>query len=452
MRFSNVWAIGLIVLSLGIIGFIATIVYQNSRVHRLVLAASSHSAESYIVCAAPRNVVERHNGKIKITLLETGGTVESLKLLEDGRAGLAVAQADVMTGPSARILAVLFDDTFQLVVPRDSPVLDFSGLRGETIALPKSGGQYQSFLRVAGHFGLTESDFHFIGDTDSSADEAFAEGRANALFRVRALGNPSIEKLVQNGGARLVAIAHAAAMKIAYPAFTPTIIPAGACLGNPAVPAEDLPSVAVHRTLMASSAVDDETIRAITAALIDYRQEVARGIPDQSADVRLLLAQVRRPEVQAQLGPALHPGALKFYEKDKPPFILAHADYIGVLLTVLAMATSWIWELKAWLQSQQKDAADDYSNRVVALVSAAREAKSDAELERVRGELFDLLASAASELDADKLSEKSFESFPDDSPNRTGGGAGQPGCDADGKGLTAAREQGATMQRVAPLK
>jgi uncharacterized protein len=411
VQLNKVWGAGLIVLSLGIIGFIAFIVYQNSRVHRLVLAAGSRSAESYVVCAALKNVVERHNSKIRITLLETGGTVESLKLLEDGRAGLAVAQADVMTGPSARILAVLFDDTFQLVVPRDSPVHDFSGLRGLTVALPKSAGQYQSFLRVAGHFGLSESDFHFIGDTDLSADEAFAQGRANALFRVRALGNPSIEDLVQNGRARLVAIEHAAAMKIAYPAFTPTIIPAGAYFGNPAVPAEDLPSVAVHRTLLASSAVDDETIRAITGALIDNRQEVAREIPEQSAAVRLLLAQVRRPEVQAQLGPALHSGALKFYEKDKPSFVQAHADYIGVLLTVLAMATSWIWELKAWLQRQQKDIADDYSNRVVALMSGVREASSDAELERIRGELLDLLASAVRELDADKLSEKSFESF-----------------------------------------
>jgi TRAP transporter TAXI family solute receptor len=411
VQLSRIWGAGLIFLSLGIIGFIAIVIYQNSKVHRLVLAAGSRSAESYIVCAALRNVVERHNSKIKIALLETGGTVENLKLLEDGQAGLAVAQADVMTGPSARILAVLFDDTFQLVVPRDSPVHDFSGLRGETIALPKSGGQYQSFLRVAGHFDLTESDFRFVGDTDLSADKAFAEGRANALFRVRALGNPSIKALVQNGRGRLVAIVQAAAMKIAYPAFTPTVIPAGAYIGNPAVPAEDLPSVAVHRTLLASNSLDDETIRAITASLIDNRQEVAREIPEQSAAVRLLLAQVRRPELQAQLGPALHPGALKFYEKDKPSFVQAHADYIGVLLTVLAMATSWIWELKAWLQRQQKDIADDYSNRVVGLMSAVREAKSDAELERIRGELLDLLASAVRELDADKLSEKSFESF-----------------------------------------
>jgi TRAP transporter TAXI family solute receptor len=408
---NKIWGIGLIILSLALIGFVATPIYQRSKVHRLTLAAGSPTGESYIVCTALRTVVERLNSRIKITILETGGTVESLKLLEEGRAALAVAQADVITGPSARIMAVLYDDTFQLVTRRESPVQTFSDLRGRTIALPRSGGQFQSFLRVAGHFGLGESDFQFIGATDASADQAFADGRADALFRVRALGNPAIQQLVRTGTARLVPIEHAAAMRIAWPAFEPAVIPAGAYLGNPAVPAENLPSVAVHRTLLAASTIDDETVRAITEALIDDRQEAAREIPDRSAEVRLLLAQARRPEVQAQLGPALHPGALKFYEKDKPSFIQAHADYIGVLITVLAMVTSWIWELRAWLQRKQKSVADDYSNRAVVLMNAAREAKSQAELEEIRGRLLGLLTGAVGDLDSDKLSEESFDSF-----------------------------------------
>ncbi len=55
-------------------------------------------------------------------------------------------------------------------------------------------------------------------------------------------------------------------------------------------------------------------------------------IPARMTEVRLLLVQVRRPEPQAGLGPALHPGALSFYDKDKPSFLLAHADYVGLIL------------------------------------------------------------------------------------------------------------------------
>lgn len=250
-----------------------------------------------------------------------------------------------------------------------------------------------------------------MGATDDAADEEFLARRADAIFRVRALSNPSLQHLVQIRNVRLVRIEHAAGMKINQPAFEPTVIPAGAYQGNPAVPPEDLPSIAVHRTLLASSHVDDEAIRAITGVLLDRRQEIAEEIPEHVAEVRLLLAHVRRPDAQAGLGPALHPGASKFYEKDKPSFILAHSDYIGLLLTVLVMVSSWIWELKAWLQRQQKNVADEYSNRVIVLMNAARQAKSHYDLEEIRGELLGVLNSAVGDLDKDKLSEESFHSF-----------------------------------------
>jgi uncharacterized protein len=411
LKLNRVREAGLILISIILIGSLLAMLYQHSKVRRLTVAAGSPTGESYILCSALRVVVERHYPQIRITVVETGGTVENLKMLDEERAALAVAQADVLAGPSARLVAVLYDDTFQLLTHRASPVQSFSGLKNHTIALPRSGGQFQSFLTVADHFGLHESDFHFVGSSDSSADEAFTEGRADAIFRVRALGNPSIQRLVRDGTVRLVRIDHAAAMKINHPAFEPTVIPAGTYLGNPAEPAEDLPSISVRRALLAASRVDDDSVRAVTETLFDRRQEVAEEIPEQVAAVRLLLAHVRRPDTRAELGPALHPGALKFYEQDKPSFLQANADYIGLLVTLVVMVSSWIWELKAWLQRQQKNVADDYSNRAVALMNSAKEAKTSAALEEIRKELLGILTAAVADLDSDRLSEEAFQSF-----------------------------------------
>jgi hypothetical protein len=81
------------------------------------------------------------------------------------------------------------------------------------------------------------------------------------------------------------------------------------------------------------------------------------------------------------------------------------------MLTVVLMAASWIWELKRWMQSQQKTAADQYSNRVVALMGLAQQANSMPSLEDVWRDLLSILAEAVQDLDADKLSEESFNSF-----------------------------------------
>jgi uncharacterized protein len=189
------------------------------------------------------------------------------------------------------------------------------------------------------------------------------------------------------------------------------VIPEGAYMGNPSVPAQDLPTVSVHRTLLARDTADTAAVRAVTEVLMDHRQEMIEEIPPQMAEVRLLLVQIRRPDPQTGIGPALHPGALSFYDKDKPSFLLAHADYVGLILTVGLMLSSWIWELKRWMQRQQKNTADQYSNRVVALISAAQDAASMAELEDVWRELLIILKEAVRDLDTDKLSEESFNSF-----------------------------------------
>jgi uncharacterized protein len=398
-------------LSLGLVGVLALVFLQRSKTEYLTLAGGSSSGESYILGKALKTVVERHYPRIRISLLETGGTVENLQMLESGRVQLATAQADILPGPKARALAVLYDDTFQLLVPKNSRVESLVDLRGQRIALAQSGGQFQSFLRVVEHFGLHQADFHFVGTNDGAAEDAFLKGEADAIFRVRAIGDPSIEQLVQSGRVRFLPIEHAAAMKIKNPAFEAAMIPVGAYLGNPPVPAQDFPTVAVQRTLLARDSASVIAIRAITEVLIERRQEIMEEIPAGMTEVRLLLVQVRRPEPQAGLGPALHPGALTFYDKDKPSFLLAHADYVGLFLTVGLMAGSWLWELKRWMQRKQKTKADQYSNRVVALITSVQEVDSLAPLDDAWRELLKILGEAVRDLDADKLSEESFNSF-----------------------------------------
>ena len=300
---NKVIQLALAALSLAVIAVLAMAWLQSSKTEYLTLAAGASSGESYVLGNALKKVVERHNPRIRITLLETGGTVENLQMLEDGRAQLATAQADISPGPRARAVAVLYDDTFQLLVLKDSPAQSLVDLQGRRIGLAQGGGQFQSFVRVVEHFGLHPSDFQFVGANDQAAADAFLNGGADALFRVRAIGDPSIEQLVHSGRVRFLPIAHAAAMKIKYPALEAALIPVGAYLGNPPVPAQDVSTVAVQRTLLARDSASAASVRAVTEALIERRQEIMQEIPATMTEVRLLLVQTRRPAPQTGLGP-----------------------------------------------------------------------------------------------------------------------------------------------------
>jgi hypothetical protein len=62
------------------------------------------------------------------------------------------------------------------------------------------------------------------------------------------------------------------------------------------------------------------------------------------------------------------------------------------------------------MQRQQKNKADQYSNRVVTLISGVQEANSLAPLDQSWRELLKILTEAVNDLDADRLSEESFHS------------------------------------------
>lgn len=135
MKPNTIFQGALILLSLGFLTFIAVLAYQRTRVEHLAFAAGSRTGESYIIGSALKTVVERHYPRIRIDLVETGGSVENLDRIEKGYAALATAQADVPAGPSARMLAVLYDDTFQLLTRTAAPIRSFPDLRGRTVAL-----------------------------------------------------------------------------------------------------------------------------------------------------------------------------------------------------------------------------------------------------------------------------------------------------------------------------
>lgn len=385
--------------------------YRSLKTYHVTVAAGNPTGESYVISSALKTVVEQHHPRIRVTILETGGTTENLRLLEQGKADIATAQADVTAGPSERLVANLYQDAFQLLVRSDSGVREFIDLRGKRIALPQTGGQFESFLSVAEHFGLKGSDFRFVGEDDRSSDQALIDGKTDAAFRVRALGDNSIQQLVQSGRIRLAQIEQAAAMRIRWNAFEPSVIPMGAYLGNPPIPERDLATVAVMRTLVAHRNVPEQVVNAITETLMERRRELVHVIPEDFKLIRPLLAQISPPSQDRGLAPALHAGAREYYDKNKPSFLQKNADYVALILTVVLLVASWVWELKRWVERSQKDRADHYIHDVVELMNRAQRCEETIALEELRQRLYAILTEAVVALDNDQLSEESFQSF-----------------------------------------
>lgn len=410
--------LGVAVLSL--IGFALT----SRQVRSLTLAAGDPEGESYLLSRAIAQVITANQPRLHITVLSTGGTEENLRLLENGQADLATAQADFPAGSAARSIAVLHRDLFQLVVQRNSGIHTFSDLVGHRILLQPNSGEFYSFLKLALHYGLRLEDFQLVFARGEEADQLFQQQQADALFRVRTLNNQYLMRVVQQASAELLPIEQSDALKIRHPALETGMIPQGGYQGNPPIPATNLPTVAVQQFLLASRSLDTATVREITAVLNENRREIASALPEEHADLRPLVASIKRPSPSAGTGVPQHPGAIAYYERDRPTllasafaFLLKNAGLFIAMITLPAGSLIGLWE--SWQRLKQR--ADDRRSRAeefirVAIQNMEVETATDPrelqkQLQQKQANLEQIFNDAANALVREEISQESFRTF-----------------------------------------
>lgn len=402
------------------------VVLNNRRVEHLTLATGDVEGESYIVGQAIAQTIRLNNPKIDISVISTSGSDENLEQMEKGKADLAIVQADMAGGPSARTVAVLFEDVFQLIARPDSGVTQFHDLVGRKIVLQPNSGEFYSFWELTKHYGLKLEDFELSFAGGAEADELFRQKQVDALFRVRTLNNDFIVRMVQQTRAQIIPIDQAKALQVRHPALEPAIIPRGVYQGYPAIPPTDLPAIAVRRVLLARRNLDPAVVRQITQIVAEHQREIARAIPDEYADLRPLVAGIKRPNPSEGTGIALHAGAIAYYERDRPTFFSTVVSFLtkngGLLIAVTTLPAGSLVGLWEWWQrlkqraDERKLRGDRYIDAAIRSMEVPLEIELGDRQQQIRTQqkaLEQLLVEAANALAQDQISQESFRTFND---------------------------------------
>lgn len=377
---------------------------EQNRVYSLTLATAGKDGADYAFGQALAKVVARHQPKIQIKVLETEGSLQNMKLLEGEQAQLALVQNDTPVEPSVQAIASLFPEMFHLIAAANSDIQNVSDLKGKRVALmPKGSGSYALFWHLSEHYSLTEQDFEPVILPSKQAHAALRRGEVDALFRVIALGSATVTQHLQTTQDRLIPIDQVAALQLSLPYLEATQIPKGTYNGAQPIPAADLPVVAVRAVLVTHRDVEQSVIHEITRILYEARTELVTQHP-QAALIRL-------PESGRHLGMPLHPGAKAYYNQDRPSFIVQYAEAIGLLLSVSILGISSIWQLRLWLLMRQKNRADMYNLEILSLIDQVHITEDLEQLAAVRRHLFEIFHKVVVDLDEDRISPESFQSF-----------------------------------------
>ncbi|WP_080741306.1 TAXI family TRAP transporter solute-binding subunit [Aeromonas veronii] len=207
----------------------------NGRLARLqhgyALAAGGDKGEYLSFSQALSNRLE--GDSFKIVPLITRGSIDNIRLLQQGDSVLAIAQADLAKeayegrGPfqhtgqfsKLRAIASLFPEMIHILVNQNSDITSISDLKGRTIAANMNAGS--TLQAILAMYGINPSDYQLVESTLPNGLKLLQLENVDATVSISALPSKTIASAMAEANLRLVPLEYnKAAEKISAQPFT----------------------------------------------------------------------------------------------------------------------------------------------------------------------------------------------------------------------------------------
>jgi TRAP transporter TAXI family solute receptor len=371
---------------------------------RLSIAAGPRSGESFQLASAIAQVFNDAATHTSIDVFETSGSAENVRLLEAGQVDFATVQADTRVDDTVNAVASLYFDAYQLIVNASSDIQGFEDLKGYRVAIgPANSGQNGSFWFVAQHYGLSSDQLVALPMSEDAANFAMIMGQVYAVFRVRAPGNLSIRELVRDHPMRLVPIQQSEALSLKRPAISTGVIPLGSYRGSPPLPVSDQTTTVLERLLVARADLDADLVFALTHILFEHRSELIA--------LNNLAGFISAIDSEGRISMPLHPGARRYYDREKPDFWQQNTRILASLLYVVALLTSAALALRSHLMRRRKVRIGHYNMHLMEIAEQARHTPSSQTLYELKDQLVNMLQQVVQDLDKERVTQEEFEHF-----------------------------------------
>ncbi|MEE4273908.1 MAG: TAXI family TRAP transporter solute-binding subunit [Thermoanaerobaculales bacterium] len=383
---------------------------------QLTIATGPETGTYHTLGVAMAKVLKDEGLVASTEILTTEGSVANMDLVggRDRGADLAFVQSDTKPRSAVRLLAPLYQEVLHILVARDlsasvTTVTDLEGLR---VAMGATGSGTRSVAeRVIDHFGVPIGD-----DIDLPPDEVasgLADGSIDAAFILSAIPSPVVEQLCELDAVRFLSLGdaqergnEAEALALVFPSLASGVIPRATYARLPAKP---VATIEVSAMLVASSELDSDFVTSVLSTLFAHRTKLI----DLETERVVAARRIReRFQPEAVLIP-YHGGAVDYYQRTQPPFIVEYAETMSFLLTVLVGIFSASVAVRGWMRRRMKNRIDVFYVNVNELTNDLQNMSLE-ELVSRRRELRELRQRAFSELVAERLeANESFTIFQD---------------------------------------
>jgi TRAP-type uncharacterized transport system substrate-binding protein len=202
---------------------------------------------------------------------------------------------------------------------------------------------------------------------------------------------------------KLLEIDAAAAIAKRTPVYASAEIKKGVFGGHAPLPEDDLDTISVAHYIVARKSLSDAVAGDITKLLFGVRQSLASEYP--------AIAQMTKPDTDKDAAVLAHPGAAAFIDDEQKTFFDKYSDFIYLGIMVF----SGLGSGAAWLTGYSR--ADDRIRKLKALenlldiASAVRLAQTHEQLDKLRGDVDELVRRAMRQVERNALDESAMVAF-----------------------------------------
>ncbi len=199
-----------------------------------------------------------------VDVMETRGSVSNCELLLKKQADVAIMQAGSISMEGIAGLVPLYPDVVHVVVRKKSRIKTILDLNGKNLIVgPKGSGMRHSAKCLLKHYNinakrLSETAFFPDLQQDDSWDGAII---------TTGLLNPGLKDILSSGEFELVSIEDARALSIHHRYFSSYTIPRGMFSEGPAVPREDIHTIATTAFLAVREDASDLLVSKVLDAI-----------------------------------------------------------------------------------------------------------------------------------------------------------------------------------------
>jgi TRAP transporter TAXI family solute receptor len=412
----------LLVLAAGVLLFAAAsaTLYYALRPATLRIAVGPPGSDDQKLIQALAQAFDRDRNAVRLSPIATDGAVESLTLLGASKADLAVARGDLNMPAEAETVAIVRKNFVVLWSPSGLPgkgskknpapkIKTIDDLEGHRVGVIGRTPANVALLHViltesgvaADKVAVTQFGTNQIEELarDPSIDAFLAVGPLDSKITSEALAATARAR----GEPKFLPIDVSDAIAQKHPLYESEEIPGSIFNANPAWPDDKIDTISVNHLIVARKSLSETTVAALARQLFAIRQSVAKQVPGA--------AHIKKPDTDKDAELPVHRGAAAYLDGNERTFLDRYSDYFWFAILVLSGLGSGVAWLRHYLKRDEREENTLHRDRVVAMISKAREAESADELLAMQREVDAIVRETLACFDDGAIEEEDLSAF-----------------------------------------